>query len=308
LRVRSLACGGRQAAVGAPIWLAPAWLAPAWLAVVWLAVSVLIGCDRTDRASVASAVGHAKELVVVARKDAGEVRQGLPLGATELGKRWAASGADLTLDSEAARDALNLARNKVQDLRVAKSTFFALAAPDGRIVRNDREQDLMAGAALFSAFPALARAAGGGYVEALGVMPEAHGVRGKPDAEWVAAVGVDVGGQIRGLYVSGWAWSSYAYRLEFSLRNKVTNELHDGHGKLPLLYAFVLVGDQVYSAPEAPEVNAQAIAERKPLANLSAEGTFSTLIEITGRTFALGVQAAPDLAAGVAIGVLRSET
>lgn len=273
-----------------------------------LALPVVLGCGRTDAASVARAQEHAKELVDTARRDVEEVRRGLPVGARELGKRWAADGVDLTRDVEAAREALNHARNKVQDLRVAKSTFFALATLDGKVVRNDREQDLMAGAALFQAFPALARAAQGPYVEALGVMPEAHGVRGKPDAEWVAAVGVDVGGQIRGLYVSGWAWSSYAFRLEFSLRSRVTTELNGKRDNLPLLYAFVLVGDEVYGAPEAPEVNARAIAERKPLANLAADGSFSALIEITGRSFALGVQVAPDIAQGVAVGILRSET
>jgi hypothetical protein len=274
----------------------------------WLALVVLLGCGRTDAASVARAQAHAKELAGTARRDVDEVRKGLPAGALELAKRWATEGVDLTTDAEAAREALNHARNKVQDLRVAKSTFFALATPDGKVIRNDREQDLMAGASLFQAFPALARAAQGSYVEALGIMPEAHGVRGKPDAEWVAAAGVDVGGQIRGLYVSGWAWSSYAFRLEFSLRNRVTTELNGKRENLPLLYAFVLVGDEVYGAPEAPEINARAIAERRPLANLAADGSFSALIEITGRSFALGVQAAPEIAPSVAVGVLRSET
>jgi hypothetical protein len=273
-----------------------------------LAVGLLVGCARTNEASLAQAREHAKELVETAQRDAGEVRRGLPLGAQQLGQRWAASGADLLNDPEAARDALNHARNKVQDLRVAKATFFALAAPDGRIVRNDREQDLMAGAALFTAFPALARAAQGPYVEALGVMPEAHGVRGKPDAEWMAAVGVDVGGQTRGVYVSGWAWSSYAFRLEFSLRNRITTELRGKRDNVPLLYAFVVVGDEVYGTPESPEISARAIAERKPLANLGADGSFATLLEITGRDFALAVQAAPELAPGVGIAVLRSET
>jgi hypothetical protein len=273
-----------------------------------LALVLLGACSRTDETSVARAREHAKELAETAQRDVGEVRRGLPLGAAQLGQRWAASGSDLLNDPEAARDALNHARNKVQDLRIAKSTFFALAAPDGRVVRNDREQDLMAGASLFAGLPALARAAQGPYVEALGVMPEAHGVRGKPDAEWMAAAGVDVGGQIRGLYVSGWAWSSYAFRLEFSLRSRVTTELRGKHENVPLLYAFVLVGDEVYGAPESAEISARAIAERKPLANLGPDGTFSTLLEITGRDFALAVQAVSDLAAGVAIGVLRSET
>jgi hypothetical protein len=274
----------------------------------WLCLLGILACERTDEASAARAQGQARELVTKSARDVSEVQSGLPLGAQELAKRWAAAGVDLTTDSEAAREAINQARNKVQDLRVAKSTFFALADLSGKVIRNDREQDLMAGAALFPAFPALARAASGAYVEAIGVLPEAHGVKGKPDGEWVAAVGVDVGGQIKGLFVTGWAWSSYAFRLEFALRNQATSELMGKGENMPLLYAFVLVGDQVYGSPESPEVNAQAIGQLAPFSKLAADGSFSTLLDVTGRRFALGIQAAPGLAQGVAIGVLRSET
>lgn len=267
----------------------------------------LLACERTDDASAARAMAHARDLAAVAGRDVEEIRKGLPLGGQELAKRWAAGGLDLINDGNAAREALEQARAKVQDLRVAKSTFFALAARDGRVVRNDREQDSMAGVTLFGAFPGLAEAAQGRYVEALGVLPEAHGVRGKPDAEWIAATGVDVGGEIRGLYVTGWAWSSYAFRLEFSLRGRVTTEVAGKRENVPLLYAFVLVGDAVYGAPEAPEVNAQAIAAKRPLSSLAADGSYSSLLDITGRRFALGVQAVPAIAPLVAVGVLRSE-
>ena len=118
---------------------------------------------------------------------------------------------------------------------------------------------------------------------------------------------MDVGGEIRGLYLTGWAWSSYAFRLEFSLRSRVTTEVTGKRENVPLLYAFVLVGDSVYGAPEAPEVNAQAIAAKRPLASLAADGSYSGLLEITGRRFALGVQVVPELAPQVAVGVLRSE-
>jgi hypothetical protein len=264
------------------------------------------GCESTNQESVNKARAHAQHLVETAKQDAGEVRQGLPLGAEQLAKAWADEANPLG-DPEAARRLLTRAHDKTQDLRVAKSTFFALASLDGNVVRNDREQDRMAGRPLFSSFPELARAASGDYVEALGSMPEAHGVKGKPDAEWVAAKGVRVGDAVRALYVTGWAWSSYAYRLEFSLRGQVERELRGTRQNVPLLYVFVLVGADVYGAPESPEVNARSISERDPVAHLDAQGSFSTLLEVTGRTFALGVQAAPDLAPRVAIAVLRSE-
>jgi len=269
--------------------------------------SAVLGCEDTGAGSVAKAVDHARVLSEISVKDVAEVRQGLPRGAEELARRWTESS-DPMGDPEVARAALGTAQNKVQDLRVAKSTFFALATLDGVVVRNDREQDRMAGKALFPAFPGLARAAEGGYVEALGTLPEAHGVKGKPDGEWIAANGVRVQGTVKALYVTGWAWSSYAYRLEFALRSQINADVKKTGGNVPLIYTFVIVGPDVYSAPESPEVNALAIREREPLKHLATDGTFSALFEITGRTFALGVRAAPALGADVAVGVLRSET
>jgi hypothetical protein len=269
------------------------------------ALVMLCNCKGTSQESVAKAVSHAKTLVEMTTRDVAEVRQGLPQGAAALAKVWSD---DLLSDPEAARRALGVVRDEVQDLRVAKSTFFALVARDGTVVRNDREQDMMAGRPLFQAFPAAARALEGGYVETLGVMPEAHGVKGVPDGEWMAAHGVRVGDAVRALYVTGWAWSSYAYRLEFALRARVNTEIKNTGGNVPLLYTFIVVGTDVYGAPEFPEVNARAIAGRDPLKHLTPEGTFSDLLEVTGRTFALGVQSAPALGPAVAIGVLRSET
>lgn len=276
----------------------------------WLGASLLVamlGCEGTGEQSVAHALGHARALVDIAKKDVEEVRSGLPAGAQVIGKLWA-EGADPLGDPEQARDILTQAQNKVQDLRVAKSTFFALASPDGLVVRNDREQDLMAGKKLFEFFPTLGKAADGSYVEALGSMPEAHGVKGKPDGEWIAAQGIRAGDAVRGLYVTGWAWSSYAYRLEFSLRGQIKSKLKGTQSNVPLIYVFVIVGNDVYGAPESPEINAQAIAERHPLDHLTPDGTFSGLLEVTQRTFALGVHSAPDLGSKVALGVLRSET
>jgi hypothetical protein len=276
------------------------------LAAAGLALCALLGCERTNQESLNRALAHAQRLVDTAKQDAAEIRRGLPQGAEELAKHWA-DEPDPFADPEAARRLLTRAHDKVQDLRVAKSTFFALARLDGTVVRNDREQDRMAGRPLFPSFPDLARAANGDYVEVLGSMPEAHGVKGKPDAEWVAAKAVRVGDAPRALYVTGWAWSSYAYRLEFSLRSQVELELRGTRQNVPLLYVFMIVGADVYGAPASPEVNAQTIAQRDPLAHLNPQGSFSTLIDITGRTFALGVQAAPDLAPRVAVAVLRSE-
>jgi hypothetical protein len=273
-----------------------------------LALGGSVACEDSAEVSRAAALRHSDVLVKITTSDVNEVRQGLPQGVKKLETLWAKQSARLEDDPVALRDALETTRNAVQDLRVAKSTFFALAAPGGLILRNDQEQDLMAGKLLFEPFPALTRATQGDYIEGLGVMPEAFGVRGKPDGQWVAAQGVKVDGQVRALYVTGWAWSSYAYRLEFALRGQVTSELKDTRAKLPLLYVFVIVDKAVYSAPVAPEVNAQAIAAIDPMSHLRQQDDFSTVLEITGRRFGLGAKLAPALGSGVAIAVLRSET
>lgn len=269
-------------------------------------VALWLGCEATNQETVVKTLGHVRRLADTARQDVTEVRQGLPRGAEEMAKLWSTEANPLG-DPEAARRLLTRTQSKVQDLRVAKSTFFALTALDGTVLRNDREQDRMAGRPLFASFPELARAANGDYVEALGAMPEAHGVKGKPDAEWVAAKGVRVGEAVQALYVTGWAWSSYAVRLEFALRGQIERELRDRKENVPLLYVFVVVGKEAYGTPESPEINARTIAERDPLAHLGPDGSFSTLLDITGRRFALAVQAVPELAPQIGIAVLRSE-
>jgi hypothetical protein len=276
--------------------------------VLGLALAGSVACEDSGEVSRAAAVRHADLLVKTTATDVSEVRQGLPLGVKKLESLWAKNSARLEEDPTLLREALETTRNAVQDLRVAKSTFFAVAAPGGVVLRNDQEQDLMSGKLLFEPFPSLAKAAEGDYVEARGNMPEAVGVKGKPDGQWVAAQGVKVDGQLRALYVTGWAWSSYAYRLEFALRGQVTSELKDTRTKVPLLYVFVIVDRAVYSAPVAPEINAQAISALDPMSQLRQADGFSRVIEITGRQFGLAAKLAPALGPDVAIAVLRSET
>jgi hypothetical protein len=277
-------------------------------AIFGLALAGASACEDSGEVSRVAALGHAEALVKTATTDVNEVRQGLPEGVKKLEALWAKRRDRLEEDPTGLREALETTRDTVQDLRVAKSTFFALATPGGVILRNDQEQDLMAGKLLFEPFPALERAARGDYVETLGSMLEAFGVKGKPDGQWVAAQGVKVDGQVRALYLTGWAWSSYAYRLEFALRGRVTSELKETRAKVPLLYVFVIVDRAVYSAPLAPEVNAQAIAALDPMSHLRQQDGFSTVLEITGRRFGLGAKLVPALGSGVAIAVLHSET
>lgn len=262
-----------------------------------------LGCTDTGKVSAEHAKTHAKFLLSAANTDIDELKRGLPKGVVHLEAAFEQGPPD----SQTASKALETARNKIQDLRVAKSTFFALLGKDGTVIRNDQEQDLMAGKNMVSAYKELGQVLAGKTVETRGVMPEAAGVRGKPDAQWVVGVPIRVGGEVVGAYVSGWSWSAYAYRLETALRSDVLSKTEEG-GKVPLLYVYVLVAGQAYGAPISPEVNGTAIVKQKPLDKASASAPFSMPLEIENRQFGLAVVPLEKIGKDVGIAVLRSET
>lgn len=266
----------------------------------------LTACDKAKQHSAAQAREHVAELSKTAETDVGEVRAGLPQGVKHLEPLYAKEAAPRD-DLPAVREALERARSKVQDLRVAKSTFFAVVDADGTVLRNDQDQDLMAGKNLLKSFPGLKPALEGKYVEARGTMPEAARVKG-PDGQWVAAQPIVVDGKTKGLYVTGWSWSAYAYRLENALRGSVRSALPNESAKMPLIYVYVVVADQAFGAPVSPEVSGKAILEQKPLERAKGDEIFVTTLEITGRDFGLAVKRVPALGEDVALAVLRSET
>jgi hypothetical protein len=273
-----------------------------------LAVALLLlGCDGDKKKSLEQAKLHTQALLDVVKTDVEEVRNGLPKGAPLLAPLYEGDKSPKD-DLKAVREALETARAKTQDLRVAKSTFFALVDEHGVVLRNDQEQDVMVGKNVFTSYPGLKDALGDKYVEARGSMPEAAGVKG-PDGQWVAAAPVKSGDKVRGLYVTGWSWSSYAYRLETSLRGTVKSGLKGENEKMPLVYVYMVVEDAAYGAPVSPEVNAKAIVDHKPLAKIPGDdGSTEANLEIEGRDFGLSVRKTPVLGKGVAVAVLRSET
>jgi hypothetical protein len=263
-----------------------------------------IGCNSGARETVRLAAEEVQSLEKAASEDIRQIRTGLPLGAAQLALAY--KEATRGMDPETAKRALEKSRNKVADLRVAKSTFFALVQPDGTVIRNDQEQDRMAGKNLFAAFPALKRALSEPYVETRGSMPEAAEVRGRSDAQWVAASPVKGDGAPLGVYATGFSWSAYAYRLENAARSSARSKLKERE-TLPLLYVYVVVDRDVYGAPVSPEVNAKVVKEQAVLDKSSPGKPFTAEVEITGRAFALAAVPAPALGERVAIAVLRSE-
>ncbi|HEY8944352.1 MAG TPA: hypothetical protein VIM73_08820 [Polyangiaceae bacterium] len=271
---------------------------------VLLGLVTLMGCNRTSELSVQQAREHVALLAKAVRTDVEEVRQGLPKGA-EFVKEYLR--AEKYEEPAEARDVLDRARNKVQDLRVAKSTFFALTDVRGTVIRSDQEHDALAGKGLFAAFPKLQDALTGKYVETRGNMAEAAGVRGRKDGQWVAAVAARDGAEARGLYVTGWSWSAYAYRLENQLRGAVRSSQQAGE-KDPLLYVYVVVEKDVFGAPVSPDVNARAVAEEAFFGKARGAEVATAEREITGRRFGIAFQRTPELGDEVGIAVLRSET
>ncbi|MGC4070011.1 MAG: hypothetical protein QM784_36220 [Polyangiaceae bacterium] len=265
------------------------------------------GCSKNVDTSVSSAQQHAPMLAETVAADVAELRRGLPDGASHLATLYGSNIAPKD-DLASVRTELERARGKVQDLRVAKSTFFALAELDGTVLRTDRDPDLMSGKNLFAAYPFLKGTIEGRAAEGLGSMPEATGVRGRKDVQFAMAVPVKAGGRIVGIYASGWSMSAYAYRLENALRSELRGRIKDEHDKLPLVYVYLVVEDSVYGAPVSPVVNAEAIRKLEPLKKVTGTAVFTAPLEIEGRDFGLAVRRAPSMGANVAVAVLRSET
>ncbi len=275
-------------------------------ALVVVAAVGLPACKKASAVSAEKAKANVVKLTAATHSDVAEVRTGLPLGAPYLLPLFT-TGKPPSDDTHGARSALFTARNKVQELRVSKGTFFAVSGADGIVIRDDQDPDLMVGRPLLASFPELQTALTGKYLETRGSMPEAAGVRGRSDGQWLAAEPVLQDSVVKGLYVTGWSWSAYAYRLERALSSNLRSELTEGQ-KLPLAYVYMIVGKDVYGTPISPEVNAEAIAKLSPLSNASASAPTSFELEIAGREFGLAVELAPDLGKDVAVAVLRSET
>jgi hypothetical protein len=272
------------------------------------AITAGVACQNsTLKVSLPSAVNHAAKLAGTSRSDVAEVRAGLPLGAHALESLYKASVPPRD-DLEHVEKSLQRARDSVQDLRVAKSTFFAVVDSDGTILRSDRTPDAMAGKNLWTAVPSTSQVMQGQYVETKGVLAEAAGVKGRSDGQWFALAPIKLENAVKGAYVTGWSWSGYAYRLETALRNDLKTQARENNTKEPLTYVYVIVGDKAFGAPVSPEVNATAILSAASNVHLSGDQVWSKVIEITGRDFALAMHAAPDLGPDVAVAVLRSET
>jgi hypothetical protein len=267
----------------------------------------LAACKDQAKVSAARAAEDVAQLGSLVDKDLGEVERGLPAGAKKLAPLVAA-GADPSKDVAAVRHALLKVRRDVPDLDIAKSTFFALADANGVAIRNDLEEDVMAGQNLVQIFPELAKAKDG-YVTTTGKFPGPPPKTG-PDEDWIAAAPVKRDdGSTGALFVTGWTYRYFARHLQESLKDRLAEEAKAGKndGKMPVFYVAVFDKTGVYTAPLTPEVDGKALAEQE-LVGKTASGPAQGTLNLTDRSFGWAAQRTPKMAPDTGVVVLRSET
>jgi len=277
------------------------------LAPVAFALAVaLVHCKDQAKESAAHAVDNAQDMAALVDRDLGEVERGMPEGAKRLAPLVAGT-ADPHEDVAAVRKALGRVRRDVMDLSVAKSTFFALADANGVAIRNDLEEDVMAGQNLFAVFPALIRAKEG-YVTTTGLFPNASTTNG-PDRDWIAGVPVKrESGATGAVFVTGWTYRFFARHLQESLKDQLTEQAKKSGDelKMPVFYVAVFDGAGVYSAPLTPPVDEKALSEQD-LVGKTASGGAQGTVTITDRAFGWAATRTPGLAPDTGVVVLRSE-
>lgn len=267
----------------------------------------LAACDGAQKASEQSAVDELNKLVPLVKEDVAQVRRGLPAGAAKLS---AALDADTLANANALQKAIGRARADVQDLTVAKSTFFSFADTTGTVVRSEVDPDMLAGKSIVAAFPALKKALDpqSPMVEAFGEMKELVLAKTGPDTAWVAAVPIkDDKGQSKGMFITGWSYRAFVYHLEQSAKMHVAEAAKKAEKKNPpLCYIYVVKGKTAYGAPGTPDVNAKK-AEELDLFGKTANGPYRGYVEITNRGFGVAAARAPELGEDAVLAVLASE-
>jgi len=276
------------------------------VALALLACVAATACKDEAKESAAHASKDAADLAALVDKDIGEVERGLPLGAAKLAP-LVADGADPKQDVAGVRSGLLRIRRQVSDLNIAKSTFFALADPSGIAIRNDLEEDVMAGQNLVALFPALAKATDG-LVMTTGSFPNAQTKAG-PDEDWIAGARVKRPDHSTGaLLVTGWSYRYFARHLQEALKTLLLDQAKaaGNEGKLPVYYAALFDRTGVYSAPLTPAIDEQALAKENLVAK-TASGPYQGTLTITDRAFGFAAQRTPKLAPDTGIVVLRSD-
>jgi hypothetical protein len=245
-----------------------------------------------------------------ATSDIDEMKVGLPLGAKQFTPIYA-HGATANDDLAGVRNTLLRVRGVIPELTRSSSTFFALTDANGLAIRNDLEQDVMAGQDAWKLFPELKDTKNGRIVATGGLF--AGGRPSEPDRDWVIAAPVnDEAGKFVGTLMGGWTYRRFAYHLQETLRHDLTElQLKTGdNGKLPIVYVSVFDKTGVYSAPFTPPVNQQALVDLGLVAKTAAGAAAAAPhghLNITDRDFGWAAVRVPSFVPEGGVVLLWSE-
>ncbi|HEY8078315.1 MAG TPA: hypothetical protein VIF62_29505 [Labilithrix sp.] len=273
-----------------------------------LAIVLALGaCTDKGKQSAEAARPNVESLVDLANKDVAEIERGLPEGGKKMSEILA-STEDPRQNPGGVRNALNKIRRDVPDLGLAKSTFFAFTDDKGVAIRNNLEQDTMAGKDVVHGYPGLDKVLGGEpYVRANGQFGTPNPIG--PDKEWVAAVPVKrADASLEGVLVTGWTYRWFAYHLQETLRRDVQDALlRNGEtGKMPIVYVLLFDKAAVYGARGTPPIHEKTLGELD-LVSKTASGTADGSATIDGRAFGWAAARVPKLGPETGIVVVRSE-
>ncbi len=287
------------------------------LACLGVAALGLTGCDDKGKISEKGAAAQIASVVATVDQDVGELERGLPVGAGKAAAILYKNG-DPRDDLGAVRKGLAKVQREVPDLTAAKSTFFALVDAKGVAVRNNLEIDVMGGRDLFALFPSLREATSKPIASGVGLFAEAVGVRDAGtaagvDPTWIAAAAIrseltDAGApQVLGYLTTGWSFRRFAYHLQEALRvEEKTKMLGTSDAKLAILYVAVFDAEHVYTAPQTPQINEEAL-EKLGLSGKTEAGVASGVLDLEGRPFGWAATRTPKWGPQLGVVLLRSE-
>lgn len=287
----------------------------AWLTAA--ALGCLTGCEDKGKTSEKGAAAQIGSVVATVDQDVGELERGLPIGAGKAASILYKSG-DPRDNLGAVRKGLARVQREVPDLTAAKSTFFALVDVKGVAVRNNLDSDVMGGRDLFALFPGLSDAASKPMASAVGLFPEAvtasdAGAGTATDPTWIAAAAIrgdaaDAGApQVLGYLTTGWSFRRFAYHLQEALRTEEKTKMLDkSDAKLAILYVAVFDDKHVYTAPQTPQVNEDAL-EKLGLSGKTEGGMSTGILELEGRAFGWAAARTPKWGPKLGVVLLRSE-
>lgn len=264
-------------------------------------------CKDKGQKSAEEAKSNLGLVVPLVDKDVAEIERGLPEGAKKIALT-VGKEKDVRGNPAVVRTALLKIRQQVPDLGVAKSTFFALTDDKGVAIRNDLEQDTMAGKNVVDRYPALKPLLeSGAFVATTGEFGTPNPLG--PDREWVAGTPVKrEDGSLVGLLVTGWTYRRFAYHLQETLKRDLQEQLvkSGDTGKLPVIYVLLYDKDAVYGARGTPPVDETALKDAGVFAKTAA-GPAEGSLTITDRPFGWAATRLPRLSPDLGVIVLRSE-